>query len=102
MVESSTAPLFVARCYTDYMSTVISQREFRNNSADIMRRLQAGESFTVTTNGKVVGSLTPATQPMGLPITRPATQHGFAGFPLHSASETSLAAILDDVRGDRL
>ena len=84
------------------MSTVISQREFRNSSADIMRRLQTGESFTVTTNGKVVGSLTPTTQPMGLPITRPATQHGFDEFPIHPASETPLAAILDDVRGDRL
>ena len=81
---------------------MISQREIRNNSADIMRRLRTGESFTVTTNGRVIGTLTPASQPMSLPITRPATQHSFEGFPLHAVSETSVSTILDDIRGDRL
>lgn len=84
------------------MSTTISQRELRNNSADIMRRLQAGESFTLTNNGVPVGSLTPATQPTRLPITRPATRRDFDGFPLRPASSQSLSEILDDLREDRL
>lgn len=84
------------------MTTAISQRELRNNSADIMRRLQTGESFTVTTNGRIVGSLTPASQPMSLPITRPATRTGFDGFPLHPASETPISEVLDDIREDRV
>jgi prevent-host-death family protein len=37
----------------------ISQRELRNQSGDIMRRLDEGESFIVTRNGVPVGELTP-------------------------------------------
>jgi prevent-host-death family protein len=37
----------------------ISQRELRNQSGEIMRELDAGESFIVTRNGVPVGELTP-------------------------------------------
>ena len=80
----------------------ISQRELRNNSADIMRRLRLGESFTLTSNGTVVGSLTPASQPTALPITRPATRQGFADLPLHPAGDRPLTQVLDELREDRV
>ena len=38
---------------------MISQRELRNNSGEIMRRLDGGESFVVTRNGAPVGELRP-------------------------------------------
>jgi prevent-host-death family protein len=38
----------------------VTQRELRNESGEIMRALDAGESFTVTRNGVPVGELTPA------------------------------------------
>ncbi len=41
------------------MSREISQRELRNESGEIMRALDRGESFTVTRNGVPVGELTP-------------------------------------------
>ncbi len=41
------------------MATSISQRELRNSSGDIMRRLDAGESFVVTRAGQPVGQLSP-------------------------------------------
>ena len=41
------------------MSSEISQRELRNNSGDVMRRLDEGESFIVTRNGVPVGELVP-------------------------------------------
>ena len=41
------------------MAQEISQRELRNNSGKIMRGLDAGETFTVTRNGRPVGELTP-------------------------------------------
>ena len=41
------------------MSNAISQRELRNQSGDIMRRLDDGESFVVTRNGVPVAELTP-------------------------------------------
>lgn len=39
--------------------TEISQRELRNNSGEIMRRLDEGETFVVTRNGDPVGELVP-------------------------------------------
>lgn len=41
------------------MTTTISQRELRNDSGDIMRRLDQGETFIVTRNGMPVGELSP-------------------------------------------
>jgi prevent-host-death family protein len=37
----------------------ITQRELRNDSGEIMRQLDRGESFIVTRNGEPVGELTP-------------------------------------------
>jgi prevent-host-death family protein len=41
------------------MAQEISQRELRNDSGEIMRRLDRGETFVVTRNGTPVGELTP-------------------------------------------
>lgn len=37
----------------------ISQRELRNDSGEVMRRVEAGESFTVTRRGLPVADLVP-------------------------------------------
>lgn len=39
--------------------TMITHREMRNNSAEVLRRVQQGESFTVTNNGEPVAQLGP-------------------------------------------
>lgn len=49
------------------MTTTISQRELRNDSGDIMRRLDEGESFVVTRNGVAVGELTPVRRQQFVP-----------------------------------
>lgn len=41
------------------MAREITQRELRNDSGEIMRRLDEGESFVVTRNGVPVGELSP-------------------------------------------
>lgn len=41
------------------MSETIRQSELRNNNAEIMRRVAAGESFTVTVHGRAVADLLP-------------------------------------------
>jgi antitoxin (DNA-binding transcriptional repressor) of toxin-antitoxin stability system len=41
------------------MAQAITQRELRNDSGEIMRRLDQGETFIVTRNGIPVGELTP-------------------------------------------
>ena len=37
----------------------IGQRQLRNDSAEVMRRVEAGESFVVTRNGRPVADLVP-------------------------------------------
>jgi prevent-host-death family protein len=46
-------------CYGFVMATPVSQRELRNDSGAIMRRVQQGERFTVTRNGVPVADLLP-------------------------------------------
>jgi len=46
-------------CYNDHMAREITQRELRNESGEIMRRLDEGETFVVTRNGVPVGELAP-------------------------------------------
>ncbi len=46
-------------CDAASMSETITQRELRNGTDEIMRRLDEGESFVVTRNGVPVGELTP-------------------------------------------
>lgn len=41
------------------MTVHITQRELRNESGEIMRALDGGESFVVTRNGVAVGELVP-------------------------------------------
>ena len=41
------------------MPESIAKRQLRNDSAEIMRRVEAGESFVVTRNGHPVADLTP-------------------------------------------
>jgi prevent-host-death family protein len=44
------------------MAREITQRELRNESGEIMRALDRGETFVVTRNGVPVGELTPLQQ----------------------------------------
>ncbi len=41
------------------MGREITQRQLRNESGEIMRKLDEGETFVVTRNGVPVGELTP-------------------------------------------
>ncbi len=41
------------------MERTITQRELRNDNAEIVRALESGDSFIVTRNGVPVGRLTP-------------------------------------------
>lgn len=61
------------------MAARITQRELRNNSGEIMRALDEGESFIVTRNGTPVGELTPLRRRQFVPIEL--VRQAFAGAP---------------------
>jgi prevent-host-death family protein len=46
-------------CYDWVVIREVTQRELRNDSGEIMRALDSGESFVVTRRGVPVGQLTP-------------------------------------------
>jgi prevent-host-death family protein len=45
--------------YDRPMSETIAQRQLRNDNAEIMRRVEAGESFVITRNGHPIADLVP-------------------------------------------
>jgi len=103
-------------CYRWKMAESITQRELRNDSGEIMRRLDQGESFIVTRNGVPVGELTPmrrhrfVTAASAVAIFRnaPAIDPGrcrFVGWPGHFAPcltgvlrQAALATTLAEIR----
>jgi prevent-host-death family protein len=44
------------------MATDIPQRQFRNNTADLLRRVEAGERLRITVHGHPVAELVPVGQ----------------------------------------
>ena len=61
------------------MAGRITQRELRNNSGEIMRALDEGQSFVVTRNGAPVGELTPLRRRQFVP--RHLVRDAFASAP---------------------
>ena len=88
---------------------MISQRELRNDSGAIMRRVEAGERFTVTRNGVPVADLMPHDQAgvdrrrRFLPVGEVAA--GLGRLPdwegeRFAAESRELDAVVDDGEGD--
>ena len=61
------------------MAREITQRELRNDSGEIMRQLDRGESFIVTRNGVPVGELSPVRRHRF--VSTDAALAAFAGAP---------------------
>jgi len=77
------------------MARDITQRQLRNDSGEIMRALDQGETFVVTRNGVPVGELTPLRRRRFVPAD--AVIAMFRGAP--HMELTKLRADLDNVAG---
>jgi len=82
------------------MST-ISQRELRNDNAEIMRGVEQGETYTVTRRGVAVARLSPITDDSDLRCLRPATSRSTFSEMSRVVIPESTAELLADLRGDR-
>jgi prevent-host-death family protein len=78
----------------------LAHRELRNRSAEVLRRVQAGETFQVTNHGDVVAVLSPVHGVPGPRLRAASAQGGFASLP-RVRVDVSTAALLDDLRGER-
>lgn len=79
----------------------ITQRELRNDNAQIIREVEQGESFVVTKHGVPVARVSPIATDVDLRIVRAAKAgHRISDLPrvvlAHPTSE-----LLDDLRGER-
>ena len=92
------------------MKCTISQRELRNDSGAIMRRVELGEAFTVTRNGVPVADLVPHDAAAGARPERfvavDAVAGGIAALPTWGAERfrgelAELDDALDDLDVDR-
>jgi prevent-host-death family protein len=83
------------------MTEAISQRELRNNSGEVLRRVEAGESYIVTNHGRPVARLVPIEQELGLRVAKPATRRFDIAWIDPVILEISSEELLDDLRADR-
>lgn len=84
------------------MSTnVISQRELRNDSAAVLRRVESGEDLTVTRRGVPIAHLSPYASRDELECLKPATKRIRFTTLRRASSSVSSEQILDDLRSDR-
>lgn len=77
----------------------IPHRELRNNSAQILRKVAAGESFEITNHGDVVAVLVPPGL-RSLKVTAATRVGGWSELKPHRAEGPSTQEILDDLRED--
>jgi prevent-host-death family protein len=78
---------------------VITQREFRNNSAAIMDAVEAGETYHVTRNGVPVAELRPLSRRRRLSAAELVERHG----RLPKVDQASMRRDADEILGeDRL
>ena len=77
------------------MSRTITQRELRNESAAVMDAVEAGETITITRNGRPVAELRPISEAKA-PLDE--IQDLFAALP--SMSYEKLRADIDEFFGD--
>ena len=77
------------------MAREVTQRELRNDSGDIMRGLDRGETFIVTRNGVAVGELLPLRRRQY--VAAEAAVATFAGAPAIDPDRfrTDVEAVLD-------
>ena len=100
-MEAAYEPPQVLRGATIAVVRKISQRELRNDNAEIIRGVEQGESYTVTRRGVPVARLTPLPVDTDLRCIRPARRRpAFSETPRVTLASTT-EALLDEMRGDR-
>lgn len=83
--------------YNLVVVTVIPQRQLRNNNAEILDRVEAGERFVVTRNGIAVADVVPHTSQPG-PPRFPKTSDLLARNRVSGATAPDREASMRDIR----
>jgi prevent-host-death family protein len=79
----------------------ISQRELRNDNAEIVRGVESGETYTVTRHGVPVAVLMPVGAGTDLRCDRPAKRRPRYRALARVKTSTPTQDVLEDLRGER-
>ena len=79
----------------------ITQRELRNDNAEIVRGVEAGESYTITRRGVPVARLVPLSDVPDLGCDRPARTRPSYVSRARVTLTRPTEQLLDDLRGER-
>jgi prevent-host-death family protein len=85
--------------YSLRVAETIAQRDLRNDNAEIMRRVEAGESFVITRNGRPIADLTPHGPRRGFTL-REQQEHARTLPPVDSTQWYADRATDDEIFGD--
>ena len=83
------------------MVKTISQRDLRNDNAEIMRGVEDGETYTVTRRGVPVARIEPLRGESGLRCDRPARTRPTFSSMVRVRVATSAEEALTELRGER-
>jgi prevent-host-death family protein len=78
----------------------ISQRELRNDNAEVIRGVEAGESYTVTRRGVPVALVVPLRGATDLRCDRPAKRRPTYAEQRRVRAGTTTTTLLEDLRGE--
>lgn len=84
------------------VAETLSHRELRNQSAEVLRRVQAGATYEITNHGTVVAVISPVpmSDEAGLRIRPAKRRGGFGSWPRHHL-DRPVQESLDALRSDR-
>jgi prevent-host-death family protein len=82
------------------MASEVASRELRNNTADLLRRVQAGEEIVITTRGKPVASLVPVETTRRRWLPRAELVRRLAVVQADAGLRNDLAALAGDTTDD--
>jgi prevent-host-death family protein len=78
----------------------IAARELRNHTADVLRRVEAGEQVTITSRGRPVAELTPVRPVRRTPIARAELTRRLSRTQADSGLREDLASLAGDTTDD--
>ena len=89
----------IPECYICRIAEVAA-RELRNRTADVLRRVEAGEQVTITSRGRPVAELTPVRAARRRPITRAELARRLARAQADPGLREDLAALAGETTDD--
>lgn len=81
--------------------TMINQRQLRNDSAEVMRRVEQGQTYTVTRRGVPVARLSPITGESELRCLQPARRRVVYSEATRVATAKPSEEIVAEIRDER-